>query len=91
MIKLDEKDVKAVGKARFIRTHDKQLMWVLLGGVALFGVLAHFTAELKTPLYYIPTVPLIGLIIYMVWYIKRIYKVERALVKEWKEDGNKSV
>lgn len=85
MIELDEKDVKAVGKSRFIRRHDKQLTIVLIGSMITIVLMTCGTSDFENFIRYIPLIPAVGLISYAVWYTKNLGKAGKELVAKWKE------
>lgn len=86
MIDLDERDVKAVARARFIRTHEKPLAIALIGAIAVFLGLAYLAVKVENFSEYIAIIPIITLFVYIAWYIKTIYKKEKELVEEWRKN-----
>jgi len=85
MIELDEKDVKAVGRSRFIRKHEKKLWIAILVGLGVFLCLTYLTYEIRNILQWIPIVPITGLFGFMIWYIKGLGKAEKEMVEVWKK------
>jgi len=83
MIELDEKDIRAVGKSRWIRKHEKQMSWVLIIGIVAFLGLAYLTRSVESPLHLVSMVPVFGLLGYMIGYIRNLSRAEKQFLKEW--------
>ena len=85
MIKLDEKDIKAVAGSRFTRSHSKQLTAAFLCCLAAILGLVNLTDRFEFVPEYIAFAPVVGLSIYVVWYLRNINKAGKELVEEWKK------
>lgn len=79
-MKLDERDVKAVGHSRFNRKYSK---WLWIGAV-IWGIIAVGVVILTEGLGFWFLIPVVLGIIGFLWVLWREEKFVRALVKEWK-------
>ena len=84
MIELDEKDIKAVGRSRFIRKSEKKLARVFIISIAVLAGLLYLTYEVENPLRYIPFIPLAVMLGYLVWYAREMAKAEKEFFEDWK-------
>ena len=88
MIELDEKDIKVVARGRFVTKYEKQLIAILIGTLAAIIGLVLLTDRFEVISSYIAFIPVVGLFGYLVWYVRQIYKAEKELVEQWKQDKN---
>lgn len=84
MIKLDEKDVKAVARNRLFRKW-RYLWFVPPGLLVLFLVISGFTGSPNR--WFLPAalVVMVGAIVFVIWYSRRERKEEKSLIEEWKK------
>lgn len=85
MIKLDEKDVKAVARNRLFRK------WRYLWFVPPVVLVLIFAVGIWTggPNYWIlpaVLVVMVGTIVFVIWYSRKEKKLEKSLIEEWKKE-----
>lgn len=82
MIKLDEKDVRAVASSRFYR----EKVWWIIGG--LFFLMGAFCGLAGSSLdLWVVYIPIILTTIGLVWLGIGESRAKKALVKDWRENG----
>jgi len=84
MIKLEEKDVKAVARNRLFRKW-RYLWFISPGLLVLFLVISGFTGSPNR--WFLPAAlaVMVGAIVFVIWYSRRERKEEKSLVEEWKK------
>lgn len=87
MIKLDEKDIKAVGRSRFSRKTSKQFSIIIISCFVLLFILSFYLREFDTPISLIPIIPVLGILGYMIWYVRNMNKAEKYFVARWNKDN----
>jgi len=88
MIELDEKDIKAVGRSRFIRVHEKQLSIMLLSCTGIFLGLAYLVGKCEACFRFPALIPVAVLFIYIIWYIRNLGKAEKKFLETWKKENS---
>jgi len=84
MLKLDEKDVKAVATNRFFRFTQKKLVGVLTGCFAAFVLLFFISGWTGAPIWII-FFPLAGMLAYAIYWNKEQVKFIAGFLEDWKE------
>lgn len=86
MIKLDEKDIKAVADSRFSRKTTKFLVGLPLGCCAVLVLLVYLAGDSGIPSWLL-FIPIIALLAGIIWWDAKRRAAEKALVEEWKKDA----
>jgi 4-hydroxybenzoate polyprenyltransferase len=85
MLKLDEKDVRAIATSRFSRAATKFLIGFPLGCCAALVLLAFLAGDYGIPpwLFFLP---IIALIIGAIWFERKRKSAEKFLLEEWRKE-----
>lgn len=85
MIELDEKDIRAVGRNRWIRKHDGQMLTVFAVVLACFIGLMYLMRGEEGFVRYVSFIPIWGLLGYMIWYMRNLGLAEKRFIEEWRQ------
>ena len=85
MIKLDEKDVKAIGRDRFNRRWAKWFAIVLVVSCGLMLLSMVLTADLLDWRRYLSLIPTVAAATVLYIFFKGVERAGKELVEKWKE------
>jgi uncharacterized membrane protein YdjX (TVP38/TMEM64 family) len=86
MLKLEERDVRAIATSRFSRAATKFLIGFPLGccaALVLLALLADRSHDIPSWLFFLP---IVALIIGAVWFERKRKSAEKALLEEWRKE-----
>lgn len=89
MLKLDERDIRAVATSRFFRFTQKKLVGVLVGCFAVFVGLFFLSGNTGAPIWII-FFPLAGMLAYSIYWNKEQAKFIAGFLEDWREEGIES-